>query len=269
MTVSAVAGAGWLSATHQLVETTQGRLVHAPLGWEFWLFVIGFVVGLYLYLATYHEYLWMPGRREAKDPHISLAWNKERGGDRSPPEGAYKNHTMLFVTVENSGPTSQFSTRFENVRGFRRFPFPKDDGLVLDLESYFGDVAWEDTAQRQQVIGYTGKARLFLLSSFTEPRALWFLVPTSISYAEASDKQLKGWTLQAVDSSVEFDLFVVNETRMKQIRRRIRVNLAEDGSIESCEIGDRTARRSREYTSRVKVPSTPPRKGSRAPTSVR
>ena len=66
--VAAVAGAGWLSATHQLVETTQGRLVHAPLGWEFWLFVIGFVVGLYLYLATYHEYLWMPGRGRRRTP---------------------------------------------------------------------------------------------------------------------------------------------------------------------------------------------------------
>jgi|GEM_PF-4144622 len=73
MTVSFLAGLGWLSATQNFVTVSKtGILVHpSSWQWPFWVCVAGFLIGLYIVLTTYHDKLPMFGRARPID-HSSM-----------------------------------------------------------------------------------------------------------------------------------------------------------------------------------------------------
>lgn len=163
---------------------------------------------------------------------FSIEESFENDGVPVPADGGqqYANRTVLWIAVENHGSEAEFSARFLNLQGVRQLQ------KKWNTDRYQGSVAWESTPEKRTHIGFCERERLVAIATFTDPpNTLWFNVP----YAEYWGGPLvphgihKGWTLERLGNTVEFDITVIDVTHSQAIERHATVTFNEAGGVQS------------------------------------
>jgi hypothetical protein len=234
MTVTFLAAVTWVSASQTFVTTKNGQAVHpSPLAYPLWICIAGFVVGMYILAATApgNRLPWF-GKAKATNPNFSLLIRHEflPLGAVTCPDGTYSDQAIIWVIVHNEGPLAQFSAHFSDVDGLK--VLGGDNGSPGE---YFGKVAWEDVPSDHQLIGYKSRSKLMVLYLFRKPKAIWFELPHTAAWSTEQPRQMKGTTLEATAGDIRFNLTVVNETRMKDVTKRVHVRVRSDGSVAGSE----------------------------------
>jgi len=122
MAFAAAVGLPLFLATRPVAVVVRGKVqyVSTPHLWFLWFFVGIGLFGFYAYLASYHDCLYMFGRKSAGDPDCFLsllpedapnAYETVQTGGGS--QETFKGITYLYVAVQNRGDTSRFSANSE------------------------------------------------------------------------------------------------------------------------------------------------------------
>lgn len=158
-------------------------------------FVVAVVIGLALLVAGVR----LLGERDARlAANFTARAKLEPVGWQILVQGVlYEYRWVMWVEVENHGPTSEFSARAVNIGGVP--PQWGDDYRLIHP-------AWEGTTAASQRIERGGMRRIKLAGVLWEPRGFWFL--TTQTGKEEPGHQ---WRL-AYDEcpKIRFDLSVVN-----------------------------------------------------------